>query len=65
MEAKDESKVVTKANLAALLSHLEKDSLAYRLVEIAGKADPQARTATVTAALQARVDTLSKAFLSF
>lgn len=48
-------------NVAALLASLPKDSLAYKLVDVANKAEPQARQAALVAALQAQVKALSKA----
>jgi len=47
-------------NVAALLATLTKDSLAYKLVDVANNAEPQERAAAVAAVLQERVKALSK-----
>lgn len=49
-------------NVAALLANLKKESLGYKLIEVATAAEPQGRQAAVAAVLQAQVKALSKAF---
>ena len=51
-----------KGNVAALLTNLKKDSLAYKLVEAASSAAPQERQMVVAAVLQDRAKARAKAF---
>ena len=62
MMADTKTTATPTGNVAALLASLKKDSLAYKLVEVASNAEPQERQAALAAALQAQVKALSKAF---
>ena len=61
MKADTKTTATPTGNVAVLLANLKKDSLAYKLVEVASNAEPQERQAALAAALQAQVKALSKA----
>lgn len=62
MNADTKTAATPTGNVAALLANLKKESLGYKLIEVASAAEPQGRQAAVAAALQAQVKALSKAF---
>ncbi len=62
MKTENEKAVIANDNVNALLASLKRDSLAFKLVEVASKLEPQGRQAGVVAALRANVKALSKAF---
>ena len=62
MNADTKTAATPTGNVAALLANLKKESLGYKLIEVASAAEPQGRQAAVASALQAQVKALSKAF---